>query len=47
MYYADIFPKVEVGEERGDTLVGKLALRRNILTMNGTGWKAHRKVRMR
>ncbi|KAJ8659176.1 hypothetical protein O0I10_005215 [Lichtheimia ornata] len=39
-----IFPKVDIGDERGDTLIGKFALRRNILTMNGAGWKAHRKV---
>ncbi|CDH56612.1 cytochrome p450 [Lichtheimia corymbifera JMRC:FSU:9682] len=40
----DVFPKAEIGNERGDTLLGKLAFRRNILTLNGAGWKAHRKI---
>ncbi|CDS08805.1 hypothetical protein LRAMOSA10166 [Lichtheimia ramosa] len=41
---SDIFPKADISSERGETLLGKLALRRNILMLNGADWKAQRKV---
>lgn len=43
---SDIFPKADISSERGETLLGKLALRRNILMLNGADWKAQRKVCM-
>ncbi|CDS08804.1 hypothetical protein LRAMOSA10165 [Lichtheimia ramosa] len=40
----DIFAKANIGEVRGNTLLGRFLFQRNILMLNGHEWRSQRKV---